>query len=194
MSLPTVTSTASVRQHPLLAALFKACENRQPTPEELDEYARVLPAQAARAAAAREIAQAEAATVEQVVNDILAVYPFERNLAYARVKCIRDVTSVSSYATLAMLMNDPAWFRDKLLLWLRTLLQALNFPDREQPRRKTLFGKADTLDTQPFKPHLRAIFETYSRLRIGYQERLSPEAFAFVEPFLQQAVDTLAGD
>ncbi|MGL4574127.1 MAG: hypothetical protein ACRCV9_04970 [Burkholderiaceae bacterium] len=192
MNLPVLEATSSYRRHPALVAIFKASENRHFTEEECSEYQRVLPGEAMRLKAAREIAACEQAVVERVVSEIFTAYPFERNHAYAHSKCMRDIRGVSSYATLSMLMNDPHWFRDKLLLWLRTILQALYFPDREMAQKKTMFGSSSSMDVSQLAPNQRAIFETYSRLKNNYKDRLSPESFSLFEPFLDQAVNTLS--
>ncbi len=159
---------------------------------EIAEYRRALPAEEKRLGAAREIAQHEQAVVERVLMEIFAAYPFEANHAYAHSKCMRDIRSVSAYATLSMLMNDPHWFRDKLLLWLRTILQALYFPDREVAVKKTMFGASSGGDVSQLAVNQRSIFETYSKLKSVYKEKLTPESFALFEPFLDQAVNTLS--
>jgi hypothetical protein len=195
MAMPALAPTTSYRKHPTLAAMFKAAENRHLTAQEFAEYVRVLPAESDRAKAAKEISDCEQAVVERVITEVFAVYPFVANHAFANAKCIRDVRSVSAYATLSMLMNDPHWFRDKLLLWLRTILQSLHFPDRESTAKKTLFGTAGakSADTSNMPPNIRSIHETYNKLRSIYKERLTENSFALIEPYLTQAVDTLSG-
>jgi Phycobilisome protein len=192
MPLPNLEPTTSYRKHPALAAIFKAAENRHLTELEIAEYRRALPMEEKRLAAAKEIASQEQAVVERVLVEIFAAYPFEANHAYAHSKCMRDIRSVSAYATLSMLMNDPHWFRDKLLLWLRTILQALYFPDREVAIKKTMFGAAAGGDVSQLAVNQRSIFETYSKLKNVYKERLTPESFALIESYLEQAVSTLS--
>jgi hypothetical protein len=192
MPLPSLEPTTSYRKHAALAAIFKAAENRHLSDSEMAEYQRALPSESRRLAAAREIAKNEQAVVERVVTEIFAAYPFEENHAYAHSKCMRDIRSVSAYATLSMLMNDPHWFRDKLLLWLRTILQALYFPDRETAVKKTMFGAASGGDIAQLAVNQRSIFETYSKLRSVYKERLTAESFGLIETYLDQAVNTLA--
>lgn len=192
MPMPTIEPSSSFRKHPTLFAMFKAAENRHLTQAEMAEYLSALPAHERRIAAAREVIQHEQSTVEQVLMEVFASYPFESSHAYAQDKCMRDVRSVSAYATLSMLMNDPQWFRDKLLLWLRTILQAFHFPDREVILKKTMFGANGNNDSQNLAANQRSIFETYSRLRAIYKERLTPVSFALLEPYLDQAVNTLS--
>jgi Phycobilisome protein len=192
MAMPTLEPTTSLRKHPELSALFKSAENRHFTNEEFSEYERVLPDSGDRARAAREIAACEQAVVERVVGEIFTVYPYEKNHAHPHAKCMRDIRSVSAYATLSMLMNDPHWFRDKLLLWLRTILQSFHFPDREVVQRKALFGAAAGTSMDQYMPNQRSIYETYVKLKNNYREKLSTESFALIEPFLDQAINTLA--
>lgn len=193
MGMPVIEPTATAKNHSELTRLFKSAENRHLSEDELKEYERVMPSFASRARAAREIALVESDVVERVVSEILINYPFEERHAYARTKCVRDISSVSAYATLAMLMNDPHWFRDKLLLWLRTILQALYFPDREIQKRKALFATSAQAAPTELQPNQRAIFETYTKLKANYKEKLSADAFALIDPYLQQALDTLSG-
>ncbi|PTQ86569.1 hypothetical protein [Agitococcus lubricus] len=192
MPIPVLEPTSSLRKHPEIADIFKQSENRHFTEEEFVEYLRCLPEHSHRVTAAREIAAAEQGVVERVVNEIFMLYPFEKKHAYSRTKCLRDIRSVSCYATLAMLMNDPHWYRDKLLLWLRTILQALYFPEREIVQRKTLFGSQDDNELQDLAPNQKAIYETYTKLKNNYRERLSPESFSLFEKYLQQTIDTLS--
>ncbi len=192
MPLPALEPTTSYRKHAALAAIFKAAENRHLSQSEVTEYQRALPSEAARLRAALDIAQHEQAVVERVVTEIFAAYPFEANHAHAHSKCIRDIRSVSAYATLSMLMNDPHWFRDKLLLWLRTILQALYFPDRETALKKTMFGASTGGDVAQLAVNQRSIFETYSKLKSVYKERLTSESFAYIEPYIDQAINTLS--
>jgi len=196
MQIPVLEPTSSLRKHPELEAIFRQAESRHLNEEEFTEYLRVLPEEAHRVAAAREIAAAEQSVAERVVNEIFMLYPFEKNHAFARTKALRDIRIVGAYASEAMLMNDPHWYRDKLLLWLRTILQAMHFPDREVAPRKTLFGanSDNDNDLQQLAPHQRAIFETYTKLKNNFRERLSPESFGLFEKYLQQTIDTLSAN
>jgi len=195
MSAVSVASQDSLRDHPQLRAIFKAAESRHLTDQELDEYQHQVPDCAARAACAREVRELEEEVVANVVDEIFLVYPYEQHHRGARVKALRDIRYVSAYATLAMLMNDPRWFDNKILLWLKTILQAFEFPDREGSARKALFSRsAEDATLEKLRPHQRSIHATYTKLRHHYQERLGEAAFALMAPYLQQAIDRLSGD
>lgn len=191
-----MSSTESLRCHPELAALFKAAESRHLTDQELDEYYRVCPQELDRVSAAREIAASEQSLVQKVVNEIFLVYPYEQHHQMASPKCIRDVRYVVAYASMAMLMKDPQWFDDKLLLWMKTILQAFEFPERGQ-QKKVLFGGGASQEDgaeQKLKAKQRSIHETYTKLKQYYRNSLNPASFELFEPYLQQAIDILSSD
>lgn len=186
----------SLRRHALLQELFRRSEGRHWSEEELSTYARSVPEFAQRAAAARAIARHEATVVEKTVTEIFAVYAFMKHHPMAEVKAPRDISQVSVYATSAMLMNDSDWLRDRLLLWLKTILQAFIFPKRESSGQKTLFGSrtASNNPADNMAQRRQAIFETYLTLKRNYQQALDPAQFSLIEPYLQQVVDTLSAD
>lgn len=183
----------SLRQHPRLAAIFKAVESRHPTPQELDEYRRVVPECQNRADAAQEVAAVEMEVVNLTLQSVFSIYPYEEHHQFALAKCTRDVRYVSAYATLAMLMRDEQWLKDKLLYWLKTILQAFEFPDRAT-RKKVLFGGQEGSALERLNAKQRSIYETYVKLRDHYRARLSPAAFLLMEPHLQAAIDILSAE
>lgn len=200
MSTAEQLASSSLRQHPKLAPLFKAAESRHLSDQELEHYIAAAPEQAHRAQAAKEIASVEAWVVKKTLKEIFSTYPYEEHHNAAPDKCERDVTYVSAYATMTMLMDDPQWFGDKLLFWMKTILQAFEFPGRPE-EKKSLFGRktsremtailptADTL-----KSHRSSIFATYTLLKDNYQAVLSPTSWALMEAPLQQAIDILSAE
>jgi hypothetical protein len=192
IKIPEVPLTQSHRKHPELVSIFTTAEGRFLTDEELAEYVRVLPAARLRADIARQMRAREQDVVEQVVDHIFRDYPFEKFHPLARVKAIRDIRTVAAYTTLAMLMDDPRWLRDKLLLWLRTILQAFRFPDKETQTRKVAFGAQEDPVAKQLKPEQRAIFATYSKLKARFLDELDEPGAAIVGPYFQQVTDTLS--
>jgi hypothetical protein len=187
-------SESSLRKHPQLQALFRATESRQMTEQELDEYCRIVPENTQRAIAAREIMAIEQAIVQKVVDEIFAIYPYEQFHQSALAKCNRDVRYVSAYATLSMLMNDPQWFSDKLLIWFKTILHSFEFPDKKQKGKVLFSGAAQDNKIDELPAHRRSIYETYTKLKQHYQRVLTFSSFNLIEPYLQQAIDILSGD
>jgi hypothetical protein len=192
IKIPDVPLTQSHRKHPELMSLFTTVEGRFLNDEELAEYIRVLPNAKLRADVARIMRTREQEVVEQVVDHIFRDYPFEKFHPLARVKAIRDIRTVAAYTMLAMLMDDPRWLRDKLLLWLRTILQAFRFPDKEAQARKVAFGGQEDSTVKQLKPEQRAIYATYSKLKSRFLEELDETGAALMAPYFQQVTETLS--
>lgn len=198
MSALTNPPTAKLRDNPEIAQLFRNAESRHLNDAEYQQYLALLPNNADRVAAAKEIMANELAVVTDSIKQVFFLYPFAKYHQLPKDKCIRDVGYVSAYATHSMLMCDSEWFRDKLLLWLKTILQAFAYPAREErpgatpeqmPPYPEITRHADTLPKRQ-----RAVYETYARLLMNYKQVLSPAAFALLEPHLQLAVDILASE
>lgn len=185
-------TTVSPLKHPQWSEVFAQAEGRAFTDEELDLYATCYPDRKGLADAARAIARIEVAVVTRVVREVFAQYPYEKVHEYAMAKCPRDIRYVVSYAVAAMLVGEPQWFDDKLLLWLRTILQAFEFPERVRSGAGTLF--ADTVLEKRLAElprQCRSIYHTYYRLRQEMSRELPPNDFSAIEPYLTQALDTL---
>jgi hypothetical protein len=200
-----------LRENPDLAQLFLAAESRHLNEAEYQQYLGFVPENAELVEAAHEIMTAELAVVTLTIKQVFFLYPFSKYHEFPKDKCVRDVSYVSVYATHSMLMADPDWFRDKLLIWLKTILQAFSYPAREERKLAMPLAmgglNADAAGNSTQLPHpeitahadtlpkrRRAIYETYARLIKNYQDVLSPKAFALIQPHLQLAVDVLASD
>lgn len=207
MSTLTTAPSIKLRDNSDLAKLFLVAESRHLNEAEYQQYISLLPQNADRVAAAQEIMAVELAVVTKTIKQVFYLYPFAKYHELPKDKCVRDVSYVSAYATHSMLMEDPDWFRDKLLIWLKTILQAFSYPAREERKIDANSPKFDFLDEHNQMPYpeitaqadtlikkRRAVFETYARLIKNYKEVLSPKAFALLQPHLQLAVDILASD
>jgi hypothetical protein len=174
MSTPDTVVKAKLRDDGRIKRLFQAAESRHLTADEYSKYLSYAPHANERSAAAREI--------ENIQLDVVA----------------KTIGYVSVYATHSMLLDDPDWFRDKLLIWLKTILQSFSYPARED----TNSASAKPLPHPEITEHAdslkvkgqRSIYETYSRLIVNYQEVLSPQTFNLIRPHLQLAVDILSSD
>ena len=188
-----MNTTASVRNHPQLKKMFIDVESRHLDNSELKLYCTTVPEHAYRAKAAHEIKNIQNQIVDTTIKEIFNMYPFMQNHELAQGKCYRDVNYVCAYVTQAMLMNDPEWLRDKLLLWLKTMLQAFCFPERNKdidPNTHRLV----TIDADKLPSVRSSIYETYARLNRNFQQKLSPETYKLVEPLLQMSCDILASE
>jgi len=187
-------TTNSLRLHPHLKQLFEDAESRHLTDAEFEIFLKVAPEFSNRVKAAKEIKSLEVEVVDATIQEVFRMYPFIEKHELAQGKCYRDVHYVSAYSTLAMLMNDPEWLRDKLLIWLKTILQAFHFPARDQKAEASTSQRVVSLEADKLPQPRSSIFETYSRLKHNYKERLSPETYALIEPLLKMSCDILASD
>jgi hypothetical protein len=210
MSTLTTPQKVKLRDNPEMTELLRIAESRHLTEEEFAHYLRLAPEFAERVEAAREIAAAELTVVTNTVKQVFFLYPYPKYHEFAKDKAIRDVSYVSAYAIQSMLMDDPDWYRDKLLIWLKTILGAFSYPAREERKVEATsnFLKTDAFRDPNRLPHpeitehadtmsikgKRSIYETYARLIVNYEQVLSPKAFALLKPHLQLALDILASD
>lgn len=189
----TTTST-SIRKHPQLMALFKEAESRFMKEEELSFYLSEYPEGEVAATAAGEIKGITNQITKKVIARIYEIYPYESNHQLAMPKCTRDVRYVIAYATLAMLMRDLDWFRDKLLIWMKTILQSFRYPDLADGSPRYHDSSEVLSHLESLQPHQRSIYETYYAVRDEMKSNLSEASYYEVEPFISLALEILAHD
>ncbi|MCC5840780.1 MAG: hypothetical protein JJT96_11695 [Opitutales bacterium] len=189
------TTHQTYRHHPQLQALFKTAESRHLNDEEMRTYLSVVPDETARAQAAREVKNVDGGVVKKTIKGIYEIYPYEQKHALAMAKCVRDVRYVTAYATMAMLMDDPDWFRDKLLVWMKTIIQSFRYPDIPEGTTRRLHSDPEILaHLETLQPHQRSIYETYMSVKREIMASISETSAEIMEPFLQLPVDILAHD
>jgi hypothetical protein len=185
----------SLRHRADLAALFASWEGRHLTDAEFGHFLALCPDHATRIEAAREMRLHDSPVVRTVVTELLELYPLARHHPDALAKTIRDVRFTCAYVTLAMLAGDPAWLRDRLLLWLKAVLQAFEFPDLAPNAPHRLCREpAVVAVTERLRPGQRAIHDCYNRLWADLRARLSPAATAELEPYFRLTIDVLSQD
>ena len=189
-----VNTNNSLRHHPQLRQLFQDAESRHLTDAEFEIFQKAAPGHADLVKAAKEIKSFEVEVVDATIQEIFRMYPFMQKHELAQGKCYRDVHYVSAYATMSMLMNDPEWFKDKLLIWLKTILQSFHFPARDQNVEASSSQRIVSMEADKLPQPRSSIYETYYRLKQNYKEKLSPETYALIEPMLQLACDTLPSE
>ncbi|MEQ1543453.1 hypothetical protein [Methyloglobulus sp.] len=200
MSTLDAVLKSKLRDDAQIRSLFSEAESRHLTTEEFSQYRSLAPQFKDREVAAREIMDAQLAVVAKTIKQVFSLYPYPKYHELPLEKCMRDVGYVSIYATHSMMMDDPDWFRDKLLIWLKTILQSFSYPAREEPdpaialTRKPLPYPEITEHADTLPKGQRSIYETYSRLIINYEEVLTAKTFKMIRPHLQLAVDILSSD
>lgn len=190
-----MNQTETLRSHPQLKTLFKDAEARHLNDAEFELYLSLYPEGEARVAAAREIKTIDGQVVKKVITRIYEIYPFEQKHQLAVAKCIRDVRYVTAYATGCMLMGDLDWYRDKLLLWMKTIIQSFGYPDIPAGTTQRYFTDPEILaHVATLRSNQRSIYETYRGILEEMRTNLSPATFAEIEPYLQLSVEILAHD
>ncbi|MFQ3671172.1 MAG: hypothetical protein SNJ84_06915 [Verrucomicrobiia bacterium] len=190
-----VDTDTNPRKHPKLSVLFKQAESRHFKDEEFDTILDEFPDLAPRVDACKEIRQKDVAIISKVVKEVFSQYDYNQFHDHASAKCPRDVRYVVTYACAAMLANDPQWFEDKLLIWLKTILQAFEFPPRKPGAGKTLFADEQLEKAlAPLPQKTMSIYHCYYRLRQEMQRELSESSYRLIEPFLTQSLEVLTED
>lgn len=193
--MTTTATVSSLRTHPQLQALFKSAESRHFNDEDLRVYLSVVPEFADRADASREVKNVDGGVVKKVIKRIYEIYPYEQKHALAMAKCVRDVRYVTAYATTSMLMNDPDWFGDKLLIWMKTIIQSFRYPDIPEGTTQRYHDDADVLaHLETLQSHQRSIYETYFAVRSEILNAVSDRSHQLMDPYLQLPIDILAHD
>lgn len=187
------TDATPIRRHPQLIELFKSAESRHFTAEELNTIKQTLPDSAACCDAAQAIRKKDGKVVKAVVSEIFSQYDYETHHEFALAKCSRDVRYVITYATHAMLIDDIQWYEDKLLIWLKTILQSFDFPERKSKAGGGMFADAaleDALAKLPKKAC--SIYHCYYRIHQEMGRALEPDQFELISPFLERAMHVLS--
>ena len=143
-------------------------DSRYLTSDEKDEVRNYLKQFEQRLDVAAQIEEAEDVAVRFCIDNTRKRYPnFDKYHEKAWAKAFRDVQLTTRYAVQAMLLEDRQMLQDKLLFWLRTILAGLNF-------------------TPEFNR------DTYTFLREGFRQNLSPDSYQEIEPYLDLVIETMS--
>ena len=186
------TATPSIRKHPSLETIFKGAEARHFEDGELKTVLEIYPDLELETQACREIREVEKKVVKKVVREVFSQYDYEKHHEHSLAKCPRDIRYVVAYAAASMLFRDPTYFDDKVLIWLKTILQSFEFPKRNISSSGALFADQkfeEALKALP--PNRQSTFHTYYRLREEMGKAISATSFQKIEPYLTQALTTL---
>lgn len=187
-----IAQTLSIRLHPRLSGLFKAAESRHFKDEELETILAERPDLQPLAETSQMVRSKDVAIINKVVKEVFSQYEYDKHHDFASAKCLRDVRYVITYACAAMMAEDLKWYDDKLLTWLKTILQAFEFPARKQGTGIVLFSDKileDKLKTLPAKS--QSLYHCYYRLRQEMEKELGEEHFTRVEPYLTSSLNVL---
>ncbi|MFQ3580675.1 MAG: hypothetical protein SNJ67_06840 [Chloracidobacterium sp.] len=194
-----MTSPATVlspHRHPDLASIFRQAEGKYFTDAEFAKLESIYPNLSPQIAAAKDVRAKETGIVGRSVKEIYTMYPYEQHHDHATAKCVRDARYVLAYATLAMLIDDTRWFEDKLLIWMKTILQAFDFPEHGQTEAmREAFAKIDptlAAKLKPFKGKVKSIYHMYYVVKRECQQELDAASFRLMAPYLDLAMNVLS--
>lgn len=148
--------------HPILKKIRAEDPGKPPSAEELERIEKDQPELAPRIRATREAVAREQIILKETVEKVLKKYDFKGRFDYGSEKCYRDVGSVYRYCIFSMLCEDEDMLRNKLLFWMRTIIQSLDFPSGNE-----------------------SIRFCYSLLRETSRRNLSPDSSALMDPYLK---------
>ena len=184
--------SSSLREHPELQEIFSNMESRFPNSEELGAYEALLPEHRDLAKAAYEIVVIERKVPANIIRALYKIYPYEEFHAYAKEKCMRDMSYVLAYATQSMLMNDPQWFEDKLLFWMKTIIQSFRYPDARTPDQFLFDDPEHRNHLKKLAAHQKSIYECYTMMMRELRDNLTGKSFKLIEPYINQAITILS--
>jgi hypothetical protein len=156
---------------PLLDKIVADEPGRYLTTEEQDTLLRESRYLEPRITAARDAQAHEADIVKRAVDAVLKRHDFRGRYTHGAEKCYRDVGNVYRWCAFAMLVDDRKMLEDKLLLWMRSVIQSLDFPGANESIRMT-----------------------YTLLLDESRRALRPASFQLMEPFLRAALEILPAD
>ena len=143
-------------------------DNRFLEEEEKQQILAYTSSMAERMEAAREAEAACGQAIKHAIGALRQAYPrFHTFHPDAWGKASRDLELIIRYQVQAMLLDDPAYLKDRVLVWLRTILSSFNF-------------------TPQFHR------DTYTRLKEGVEKNVSPEAFRQLEPYMDLTIEVMS--
>lgn len=141
-------------------SMFADAEGRYLSQDEIQRVTTYTESIGARLAAMKAVEAVEAKIIEEVIEEVWKKHAdFERRHVDAREKAKRDITLALRYCALAMVRDDDSFLTDKLLYWMRTILQAFHF--------------GQVIDT------------TYRALIVRTQAHVDARHFRLIEPYLK---------
>ena len=141
------------------------------TEEEYQQFLAESPHATNLVAAAKHAEQKEAEVVQRCIKAVLKKYEFRKVYEYGEEKCIRDAKAVYRYAVFAMLCNDIEMLRNKLLYWMRLIIQSFGFPGGN-----------------------KSIEMTYQRLNSEAKRAMDPSHYELLEPYLTECANILPAE
>lgn len=151
--------------HPEIKTLLYEAQDHYLKPEEIETFKHYASSLAQRLETYELLRDQEVAIFQPVADQLLEAFPHEKQETLARA--LKHWLSVLRYCAMSMLLNNQEFLQRRLLEWLTDLMQA----HQTQAIEMTIY--------QLLQAHLKKL--------------LSDQQLALVQPFLEQAEDTLLG-
>ncbi|VXD18921.1 conserved hypothetical protein [Planktothrix serta PCC 8927] len=129
-----------------LQRLSVEVDGRYATPEELDFLRSYLETFKYRVSAYQKIKKNESVIIDQIQDKLLQQNPeiFIQGSVDFTSKWRLDTIRVLRYSALALLIDDPDYLRERLLVWFATILQAFKVQNLTQ---LTYQGMSDVIES-----------------------------------------------
>jgi predicted RNA-binding protein Jag len=113
-----------------LSQMMVGAEGRYLNSEEMDNISEMVKSFHARFEVTQRLEAKEDHVIKTIVEKSLKHFPqFAEERPNVFEKCVRDETLVLRYAAMAYLNDDEEVFTEKVMYWMRTVVQAMNFTD-----------------------------------------------------------------
>ncbi len=113
-----------------ISQMMTGAEGRYLNSEEMDNISEMVKTFHARFEVTQRLEAKEDQIVRAIVEKSLEHFPqFAEERPNVFEKCVRDETLVLRYAAMAYLNDDDEVFTEKVMYWMRTVVQAMNFTD-----------------------------------------------------------------
>jgi predicted RNA-binding protein Jag len=113
-----------------LSQMMVGAEGRYLNSEEMDNISEMVKTFHARFEVTQRLEAKEDQIIKAIVEKSLEQFPqFAEERPNVFEKCVRDETLVLRYAAMAYLNDDDEVFTEKVMYWMRTVVQAMNFTD-----------------------------------------------------------------
>ncbi len=114
--------------HTQLREVMLGAEGRYLSSEEIDRVRNLVKSYEDRLAIMQKLELHEIEIVKETIDRVFEKFPqFYQDRPNAYDKCMRDESLVLRYATMAMVNDDPEIFTEKVLYWMKTVVQSMEF-------------------------------------------------------------------
>jgi hypothetical protein len=116
--------------HTELREVMHGAEGRYLSSDEIDRVMGIVNSYEDRFAIMKKLELNEIEIVNETIERMFEKYPdFYKDRPNAYDKCVRDESLVLRYAAMAMVNNDPEIFEEKVLYWMKTVVQSMEFTE-----------------------------------------------------------------